>query len=126
MSQLVEIVHRASTNPATPWVLFHNGTVVYLPLPEEDLAAQASRLLAEWGPVSAGGPAGDFGVTTIRDGTGWIVSCHHSDIFTFLGRHEVPKWTPDVQIGLLGREKRDQDGNELGIAHVYPGSTTDR
>ncbi|WP_157436276.1 hypothetical protein [Actinospica robiniae] len=43
------------------WVLFANGTCVILMQPEGDLADQATELVREYGPVAAGGPAGDFG-----------------------------------------------------------------
>ena len=42
------------------WVLFAQGTCVILTQPEPDLAAQAWALLAEWGAVQVGTPAGDF------------------------------------------------------------------
>lgn len=66
------------------WVLFAQGTCVILTQPEPDLAAQARALLAEWGAVQVGTPAGDFGVITLDNGRGWVVTGHHPDILTFV------------------------------------------
>ncbi|WP_371358433.1 hypothetical protein, partial [Salmonella sp. E393-2] len=57
--------------------------------PEPDLAAQARALLAEWGAVQVGTPAGDFGVITLDNGRGWVVTGHHPDILTFVPREEL-------------------------------------
>jgi hypothetical protein len=124
MAGLIDIVRRAVTNPATPWVLFQNGTVVFLPEPVagEELSDQAVALLREWGPVHAGSPAGDFSLTTLPDGCGWAVRCHHNGIITFLSPKDVEPNTPDVRIGLLGRQRRDLDAHELSVSHVEPGT----
>ena len=62
------------------WVLFAQGTCVILTQPEPDLAAQARASLAEWGAVQVCTPAGDFGVITLDNGRGWVVTGHHPDI----------------------------------------------
>ncbi|BCJ26909.1 hypothetical protein [Actinocatenispora sera] len=55
------------------WVVFAQGTYVVLPNPDPaaDLAAAATALLWEYGPVHAGSPAGDFDVVTLDPGSGW-------------------------------------------------------
>lgn len=121
MRKLVEMVSRACSNPATPWVLFSYGTVVFLPKPEGDLAAQATRLLEEWGPAQAGSPSGDFGVSFLKKAAGWAVSCHHPDLITFLDAEEMPEGTPDLTVGLAGRDRRDQDARDPRVIHVHSG-----
>ncbi|MEO7716368.1 MAG: hypothetical protein ABIY70_09190 [Capsulimonas sp.] len=49
------------------WVLFEHGTCVILMKPEADLAAQATVIMREWGPVFPGSPAGDFTVVTLTE-----------------------------------------------------------
>jgi hypothetical protein len=101
------------------WVAFEHGTCVILLQPEEDLAAQAQRLLAEWGPVHAGSPAGDFGVIRLEKAPGWVVTCHHPDILAHVAPDEAGTPSPtDLSIGLMGRSKRDQDARTLKVVHV--------
>jgi hypothetical protein len=107
------------------WVVFEHGTCVVLPEPEEDLAAQATALLKEYGPVHVGTPAGDFNVITLESGLGWVVTTHHPDVLNFVGRDEVSPGTADVMIGLLGRSRRAQDAGELRVLHVEDRRTGD-
>ena len=101
------------------WVLFSHGTCVILMAPAEDLAAQAVALLAEWGPVHAGGPAGDFGTVKLTQAPGWVVTGHHNDILTYVAPDELDDENPsDLSVGLLGRAKRGQDAADLEILHV--------
>jgi hypothetical protein len=101
------------------WVLFENGTCIILMEPRGDLAGQATDLLREWGPVHAGSSFGDFSTIELEDGRGWVVTCHHNDILTFVSPDEVePASANDLVVGLLGRSKRGQDAEELGVIHV--------
>src|SRR5262249_11435627 len=65
-----------------------------------------------------GSSFGDFSVITLDNGRGWVVTCHHPDILTMVGRDEVEPDSTDVLIGLLGRSKRGQDTDELLVLHV--------
>jgi hypothetical protein len=49
---------------------------------------------------------------------GWLVGCHHPDILTYVGPEEVEGGTPDVHIGLTGREKRRRDALDPKVVHV--------
>lgn len=100
------------------WVLFANGTCVIPMEPEADLAAQAVGIMREWGPVHAGSPAGDFSVVDLDGHPGWVVTCHHPDVLTYVGPEEVGEDPAEVAVGLLGRSKRDQDAEELRVVHV--------
>lgn len=101
------------------WVVFRHGTCVVLvdPGPDADLAAEATEILREYGPVFAGSAAGDFGTITLDSGQGFVVYGHHNDVLTFVGPEEVAE-PSNLAIGLHGRGKRDRDGRELEVIHV--------
>lgn len=106
-----------------PWALFAHGTCVVLVDPEQDIAQQATELLAQW-PVHAGSNLGDFGVITPPDIPGWVITCAHPDILTYLAPEEVEQEAPsEVVLGLLGRAKRDQDAHEKRVIFVNDTST---
>lgn len=110
---------RAAINgPGKSWVLFEHGTCVILMEPEVDLAAQAVALLQQYGPVHAGSSFGDFGMIKLKDGRGWVVTCHHSDILTFVGADEAGPDASEMVVGLLGRSKRAQDAEDVRVMHV--------
>jgi hypothetical protein len=105
--------------PDKSWVLFENGTCVVLVDPGEDLAGQAVALLGEHGPVRPGSSFGDFATITLDDGRGWVVTCHHTDILTYVAADEVgADRASDPVVGLLGRSKRGRDAEELRVVHV--------
>lgn len=86
---------------------------------EDDLAEQARALLREWGPVQVGTPSADFDVAALEDVPGWLVTCHHPDIVTYVGPEDgVDSDAAAVMVGLLGRAKRHQDAEEQAIIHV--------
>lgn len=117
-AELIEAWRATLLGPNKSWVLFENGTCVILMAPEADLAAQATALLREFGPVHAGSSFGDFSTITLENGRGWVVTCHHNDILTFVGPDEASPDAPDVMVGLLGRFKRGQDAEELRVLHI--------
>jgi hypothetical protein len=105
--------------PDKSWVVFENGTCVVLTDPADDLAGQAVAILREHGPVHPGSSYGDFGTITLDDGRGWVVTCHHNDILTYVAPDEVDAdRASDLIVGLLGRSKRGQDAEELRVVHV--------
>ncbi|SEU39745.1 hypothetical protein [Nonomuraea wenchangensis] len=96
--------------------LFAHGTGVILMEPADDLTQQATILLREYGPVHSGTPAGDFNVIDLDDASGWAVTGHHPDILTYLDPSELENHDY-LAVGILGRAKRDRDGNELTVLH---------
>ena len=75
--------------------------------------------MKEFGPVSAGGPAGDFNVITLNLTEGWIVSGHGYGMYTYVHPTEIDKNSPnDITIGLFGRTKRNSDGENPNIIHI--------
>src|SRR5438270_5939041 len=117
--ELVEIWRQIMVGEGKSWVLFEHGTCVILTQPEADLAAQATGLMREWGPVQVGTDAGDFDVISLENSPGWVVTCHHPDILNYVSPDEFDGKEPqEIMIGLLGRSMRDQDGRELHVIHV--------
>src|SRR5690349_8614220 len=101
------------------WVLFEHGTCVILMQPEADLAAQAKALLAEWGPVHVGTDSADFNVVKLENDRGWVVTCHHPDILTYVTADEDEAEEPaEIMVGLMGRSMRDEDAKELKVIHI--------
>ena len=103
------------------WVLFQNGTYLILDNADKiaDIEAEAMNLMKEFGPVSAGGPAGDFSVTHLNQTEGWVVSGHGYGMYTYVNPKELDKESPtDIEIGLYGRSKRDLDGETPKIIHI--------
>jgi hypothetical protein len=99
--------------------VFKHGTWVGFadPAPGADLAAQAVEILNEYGPVSPGTAAGDFGTITLNPGPGFVVYGHHPAVLTFVGPDDLVE-IDRLSVGLHGRNKRDRDGRELEIIHV--------
>ncbi|WP_369173118.1 hypothetical protein AB5J49_36510 [Streptomyces sp. R28] len=115
--EFVEIWRRILAPSGISWVLFENGTCVLLKEPEGELAGQAVEILGDFGPVRAGGPAGDFNVLQLKDGTGWLVTGHHPDVVTYVALDE-PADPSHLAVGIHGRIKRRQDGTALCVVHV--------
>jgi hypothetical protein len=110
---------RMSFTAGKSWVLFSHDTCVLFAEPEGDIAEQARALLREWGPVQVGTPSADFNVGAMEEVTGWLVTCHHPGIVTYVGPEDgVGSDAAEVIVGLLGRAKRHQDAQEQAVVHV--------
>jgi len=101
------------------WVLFRQGTCVVLTDPVPDPRTRAVELLKDWGPVEVGSPAGDFSVVSAPKYPGWVVTCHHPDILTYVRPDELPSGKRgSLSVGVYGRRKRDTDAAELEVIHI--------
>lgn len=103
------------------WVLFENGTYIIFDNADTiaDLELESIRQMKEYGPVFAGGPAGDFSVTHLNQTEGWIVSGHGYGMYTYVNPNELTLDSPsDLDIGIYGRSKRDKDGKTFKIVHL--------
>src|SRR4051812_36979172 len=118
VDDLVEAWRSSIAGEGKSWVLFEHGTCVIFSNATGDIEKQASDLLAEWGPVQVGTPAGDFDVVPLAEHPGWVVTCHHPDILTYVDPEEVGPQAADIMVGLIGRSKRDQDAHDLKVIHV--------
>lgn len=118
MASLIETWRSIIVGDEKSWVLFENGTCVILMQPEDDLEAQAKSMLGEHGAVHAGTPSGDFAVINLTGYPGWVVTCHQNDILTYVAPDEVGENAQELTIGLLGRQKRDNDAHKLTVIHV--------
>jgi len=122
-SSLLEHVQLAINPNFENWVLFENGTyIIFDDLNGiSDVQQEAIRLMKEYGPVSLGGPSGDFGVTHLNKTEGWVVSGHGYGMYTYVHPSELNQSAPDDSaIGLFGRSKRARDANDLKFIHVNP------
>ncbi len=117
--ELIAVWRALLINPNARWALFENGTcVVVTDDTAEDIAAYARDLLAEWGPVHAGTSSGDFNIVTLQDAPGWVVTCHHPDILTYVNPDDLAEDWTELSVGLQGRSKRDHDAETLRIIHT--------
>ena len=120
-NKLLERV-RLAINPAfSDWVLFKNGTYIIFDNADGsfELSAAAIKAIREFGPVSVGGPAGDFEVFYLDETTGWVVGGHGYGMYTYVHPSELASADPsDLEVGLLGRSKRGLDGTDPEILHV--------
>ncbi|WP_438426653.1 hypothetical protein [Aquimarina macrocephali] len=113
---------RLAINPKfEDWVLFENGTyIIFDDINKvKNTEVKAIELMKEFGPVNAGGPAGDFNVISLNQTKGWVVSGHGYGMYTYVHPDELNTSSPDdITIGLFGRSKRDKDGNDPKIIHI--------
>ena len=120
-NELLERV-RLAINPAfSNWVLFKNGTYIIFDDADGsfDVPTAAMEAMKQFGPVSVGGPAGDFEVFYLDETEGWVVGGHGYGIYTYVHPSEMTSADPgDLEVGLLGRSKRDLDGADPEILYV--------
>jgi hypothetical protein len=121
IDELVETWRSIIVGEGKSWVLFEHGTCVIFVNASGDVEKQAVELLAEWGPVQVGTDAGDFNVVELVEHPGWVVTCYHPDILTYVDPEEVGAQAAEIMIGLIGRSKRDQDAHDLKVVHVEHG-----
>ncbi|WP_289660957.1 hypothetical protein [Flavobacterium panacagri] len=119
-SDLILKVKLAINPKFQDWVLFKNGTYIVFDNADiiSDLESEALQLMKEFGPVYAGGSAGDFGTANLGKNKGWVISGHGYGMYTYVAPSEIPEKTNDVEIGLFGRNKRDMDSQNPIVIHV--------
>lgn len=118
---MIEHVKLAINPKFQDWVLFENGTYIIFDdiSTIRDIKEEAINLMKEFGPVSAGGPAGDFSVIHLNLTEGWLVSGHGYGMYTYVHPSELDNESPnDLEIGLYGRSKRNSDGQNPEIIHI--------
>lgn len=120
-SEIIKHVKLAINPKFQDWVLFKNGT--YLIFENADTIKsvndEAIKQMKEFGPVFAGGPAGDFSTIHLTKTESWIISGHGYGMYTYVNPSEIENKTPnDIEIGLFGRTKRDLDGKNPEIIYT--------
>jgi len=107
------------------WALFAHGTCVFVGDEASDIAQEASSFIATHGPYHVATPSADFNVTNLAQSKfpqvpGWLVTFNNPDIITYVAPEELDADPPpqDLVVGLLGRSKRAQDGEERTIIHM--------
>jgi len=117
---IIEHVKKAINPKYKNWVLFSNGT--YIILEDSTIHNKVDTSIAmmkEYGPVHAGGPAGDFSTIKLTYTDGWVVNGHGYGMYTYVHPKELSgigiNMPSDVDVGLYGRAKREKDGRELKI-----------
>ncbi len=113
----IELLREVVSSEAS-WVLFQNGTTVFLSDCDGDLGQSATEILREYGPVHVGSPAGDFAVIEFDNGIGWGVTFDHPDLLALVLPSEINANPEEIMIGVMGRAKRESDAESLEIAHV--------
>jgi hypothetical protein len=122
-SALISHVRKAINPKYQHWVLFSNGTYVIIEdSTVQDAAGFATKIIKQYGPVYPGSPAGDFGVIHLTRTNGWAVSGQYDAMYTYVDTSELLnagiQHPADVDVGLLGRRKRDKDGKECRIIYI--------
>lgn len=124
-ASLVSVWRRIIVGEGKAWVLFSHGTCVIFGAAMADPAERALGIMREWGPVRAGASAGDFSVIGLHDDPGWVVTCHHPDVLTYVSPQDMGPEPSELEIGLFGRAQRQADAHELKVVHVEEGRRGD-
>lgn len=114
---LIRIYKKIVTDKSMSWVLFKHGTCVMLLNHEKDIREGAISILKEHGQVVAGTPSGDFEVTKIPEIKGWVVTGDYPGIMMYVSEVEGKK-KDDVEVGIIGRTKRERDAKELEVLYA--------
>jgi hypothetical protein len=105
------------------WVLFKNDTYIIFDdiSTVENIRNEAIKLMQEFGPVFAGVLCRRFQCIHLNSTEGWLVSGHGYGMYTYVHPSELDSETPnDLEIGLLGRSKRNSDGENQRLYMLIP------
>lgn len=119
--ELIEHVKKAINPSFQNWILFKNGTYIIIEdtSDEKEIEKKGLEIMKQYGPVSGGGPPGDFSIITLSQTEGWVVSSHGPGMYTYVHPAELGKEDPkDIEVGLFGRGKRDMDGENPEIVGI--------
>ncbi len=112
---LVNIYKKVIESKLKDWVVFEHGTCVIIYHPPKDLEAEAKDVLQKYGQVHPGSESADF--TVIKVDNGWVVAGNQPGILNYVSEDEG-KGKKDFEIGLLGRNKRGLDSQQLKVAYI--------
>lgn len=112
---LIEIYKKVIEPKLKHWVIFENGTCVIIYNLKGDLKTEAIEVLKKYGSVTAGTSSADF--TVLKVDQGWIVAGDQPGILNYVSEEEG-RGLEDYEIGLIGRNKRKQDIDNLNVLHI--------
>lgn len=115
--ELINIYKKVIEPKLKDWVIFEHGTCVILYHPPKDLKAAAIKVLQKYGQVQPGTSTADFNVLKVD--SGWIVAGDQPGILNYVSEDEG-HGKEDYEIGLIGRNKKEQDSQNLKIIHIQP------
>ena len=113
--ELVEIYKKIIDPKFTNWVAFDQGTCVIIYHHEGNLENEAKKVLKKYGSAVPGTSSSDFNVTKVD--SGWIVTGDQPGILNHVSEKEG-KGKEDFEIGLLGRNKKSLDSQELKVIYI--------
>ncbi len=113
--ELINIYKKVIEPKLKDWVVFEHGTCVILYHHPKDLRTEAIEVLEKYGTVASGSSSADFTVTKIDDG--WIITGDQPGILNYVSEDEGSE-KEDYEIGLIGRNQKEQDGKELKIIYA--------
>ena len=122
--QLIDNVKKAINPQFKDWVLFSNGTyIIFEDSTIKNKKDRAIEIMKENGPVYIGSPSGDMSITKLTNTNGWVVGGDYYGMYTYVDLRELkakginnPK---DIDVGLIGRFKRDKDGKIPKVIFVH-------
>lgn len=113
--ELIKIFKKVIEPKLQNWVVFAQGTCVIIYHLPKDLKAEAIKVLQKYGSVTPGTSSADF--TVLKVDPGWIIAGNQPGILNYVSEDEGYE-KEDYEIGLVGRNKKDQDSKELKVIYT--------
>ena len=113
--QIIKIYQKAIEPKIKNWVVFEHGTCVILYHSKGNLETEAKEVLQKYGTVYPGSSSADF--TVLKVDSGWIVTGDQPGILNYVLEDEGGG-KEDWEIGLIARDKKEQDMKDLKIIHI--------
>lgn len=115
-SEELAIIYRKVIVPElSDWVIFEHGTCVIIYNHLGDLKTEATRVLQKYGSITPGTESADF--TVLKVDSDWIVAGNQPGILNYVSE-DKGTGKEDYEIGLIGRNQREEDSKELQIVYV--------
>lgn len=113
--ELVAIYKKIVEPKLKDWVVFENGTCVIIYNLKGDLKTEVIEIMKKYGAVTPGTQSADF--TVIKVDSGWVVAGNQPGILNYVSEAEG-NGKEDPEIGLIGRNKKEQDSKELKVIYI--------
>lgn len=113
--ELVVIYKKVIEPKLKDWVIFEHGTCVIIYKSQGDLKSEAIETLKKYGTLTPGSSSADFQVLKVD--SDWIVAGDQPGILNYVS-YEEGKEKEDYEIGIIGRNKKEYDSQELKIIYT--------